>query len=194
NRGWTADVRSRIDAILADAPVVARSESVETPTMVRADKGSAIARMVELRAVEATFPFYGKLGLSGGQPYSHALLEDHGAIVGPELLGQLGVAVGDRLVIAGTPFTIRGVITQEPGRRIGAFSLGSRVIVDLDDLRHTGLLSFGSRANYQLMLKVDQGGVTRLTDRLRRDLRSDFVNTRSYASLEDDIGEDLTRA
>jgi putative ABC transport system permease protein len=194
NRAWTPDVRSRIDAILADAPVVARGESIETPTMVRAEKGSAIARMVELRAVEATFPFYGKLGLSGGQPYSHALLEDHGAIVGPELLGQLGVTVGDRVVIAGKPFTIRGVITQEPGRRIGAFSLGSRVIVDLGDLRQTGLLSFGSRANYQLMLKVDQSGVIRLTDRLRRELRSDFVSTRSYASLEDDIGEDLTRA
>ncbi len=194
NRAWPAGVRSRIDAILADAPVVARGESVETPTMVRAEKGSAVARMVELRAVEATFPFYGKLTLSGGQPYSHALLEGRGAIVGPELLGQLSVAVGDRLLIAGQPFTIRGVITQEPGRRIGAFSLGSRVIVDLGDLKQTGLLSFGSRANYQLLLKVDEGGVTRLTDRLRRDLRSDFVNTRSYAALEDDIGEDLTRA
>jgi putative ABC transport system permease protein len=194
NRAWTTDVRSRIDGILADAPVVARSESVETPTMVRAEKGSAVARMVELRAVEATFPFYGKLTLSNGQQYTHALLESRGAIVGPELLGQLGVTIGDRLLIAGQRFTIRGVITQEPGRRIGAFSFGSRVLVDLGDLRQTGLLSFGSRANYQLMLKVDERGVPRLTDRLRRDLRSDFVNTRSYASLEDDIGEDLTRA
>ena len=66
-------------------------------------------------------------------PYSHELLDDSGALVRPELLTQLGVAVGGRILIGGTPFTIRGVIAQEPGRSVGGFSLGSRVLVDLDD-------------------------------------------------------------
>ena len=35
--------------------------------------------------------------LQGGQPYSHALLADHGALVRPELLTALGVAVGDQI-------------------------------------------------------------------------------------------------
>jgi putative ABC transport system permease protein len=194
NRAWTPDVRQRIDRILADAPVVARSESVETPTMVRAEQGQAVARMVELRGVEAAFPFYGTLSLTGGRTYSHSLLEPRGAIVGPELLVQLRMAEGDRLIVGGQPFTIRGVIAQEPGRRIGAFSFGSRVIIDLAALRELGLLSLGSRANYQLLLKVQPDGVDRLTRRLRQDLRGNFVNARSYQSLEDDIGDDLSRA
>ena len=194
NRSWTPDVRTRIDAILAEAPVVARSESIETPTMVRAERGRAVARMVELRGVEAAFPFYGTLSLAGGRVFSHALLEQRGALIGPELLVQLGIAEGDPLIIGGQPFTIRGVIAQEPGRRIGAFSLGSRVIIDLVALREIGLLSYGSRANYQLLLKVQPDGVDRLTKRLRQDLRGDFVNARSYISLEDDIGDDLVRA
>ena len=41
----------------------------------------------------------------------------------PELLAQLGVAVGDRILIGGQPFTIRGVIAQEPGRRVGGVQL-----------------------------------------------------------------------
>ena len=53
-------------------------------------------------------------------------------LVRPELLAQLGIQVGDPLIIGGTPFTIRGVIAQEPGRRAGGFSFGSRVLVDLD--------------------------------------------------------------
>jgi putative ABC transport system permease protein len=194
NRAWTSDVRGRIEGILGEAPIVARTESIETPTMVRAERGSEVARMVELRAVEAAFPFYGRLTLAEGRPYSHSLLAGRGAIVGPELLTQLGVAVGDRLIIAGQPFTIQGVIVQEPGRRVGMFSFGSRVIVDLSDLRETGLLSFGSRASYQILLKVREDGVPRLTRRLRRELRGDFVSTRSYRSLEDDIGDDLIRA
>jgi putative ABC transport system permease protein len=194
NRPWTAQVRERIDGILADAPVVARTESIETPTMVRAEQGTAIARMVELRGVENRFPFYGSLTLADGRAYSHQLLANHGALVGPELLVQLGVAVGDRLLIGGQPFTIRGVIEKEPGRRVGAFSFGARVIVDLADLRSTSLLGFGSRAGYQILLKVEPNGVARLTSRLREALRDDFVGARSYLALEDDIGEDLQRA
>ncbi|HET7217285.1 MAG TPA: FtsX-like permease family protein [Vicinamibacterales bacterium] len=194
NRAWTPEVRGRVDAILAQAPIVARTESIETPTMVRAEGGAAVARMVELRAVEPAFPFYGTVAIAGGQPYSHALLEQHGALVGPELLVQLNVAVGDRLMIAGQPFTIRGVIEKEPGRRLGAFSLGPRVLIDREDLIASGLLTFGSRASYQLLLKVEPAGVQRLTDRLRNDLRGDFVGARSYLALEDDIGEDLQRA
>jgi len=194
NRGWTPPVRGRVDAILATAPVLARSESIETPTMVRAEQGSTVARMVELRGVEPTFPFYGTLTLANGARYSHRVLEGRGALVGPELLVQLGVAVGDRLLIGGQPFTIRGVIEKEPGRRIGAFSFGARVLVDLADLRTTGLLGFGSRASYQLLLKVDEGGVEPLARQLRDGLRDDFVSTRSFRALEGDIGEDLQRA
>ena len=93
--------------------------------MVRPERGAAVARMVELRGVEAAFPFYGTLvARRTARAYSHDLLEDDGALVRPELLAQLGVQVGDRLLIGGQPFTIRGVIDQEPGRRVGGFSLG----------------------------------------------------------------------
>ena len=187
-------MRAKVDAILADAPIVAETESIETPTMVRAEQGIAVARMVELRAVEAAVPVL-RHARAGRRPRLLArLLVGRGALVGPELLVQLGLRVGDRLMIGGQPFTIRGVIAQEPGRRIGAFRFGARVIVDLADLRQTGLLGFGSRASYQRLLKVREDGVDRLTTRLRRELRDNFVSARSYASLEDDIGEDLIRA
>jgi putative ABC transport system permease protein len=194
NRAWTPEVRGRIDAILSEAPILAETESIETPTMVRPEQGTAVARMVELRGIEAAFPFYGTLALADRAEYSHALLTGRGAIVGPELLVQLRMRVGERLMIGGQPFTIRGVIAQEPGRRIGAFSFGARVIIDLVDLRQAGLLGFGSRANYQRLLKVREDGVDRLTTRLRDELRGQFASARSYALLEDDIGDDLIRA
>jgi len=194
NRPWTAESREAVDKRLAAAPVLERTESVETTTMVRAEKGANVARMVELRAVETGFPFYGTLGLQSGRAYRHSVIENHGALVGPELLVQLGVAVGDRIVISGRPFEIRDVITQEPGRRVGAFTFGSRVIIDLKDLRETGLLTVGSRASNQILLRVRDDGVVPLTRRLREDLRDQFINARSYKALEDDIGEDLARA
>jgi putative ABC transport system permease protein len=174
--------------------VLGRSAAIETATMVRAENGAAVARMVELRGVESGFPFYGTLALQNGVPYSHDLLRNNGALVRPELLTQLGIAVGDRILIGGRPFTIRGVIDQEPGRSVGGFSLGSRVLVDLADLNASGLLSFGSRANYQILLKVREDGVESLTRDIRRGFRDRFVNARSYRSTEDQIGENLQRA
>lgn len=193
NRPWTPAVRARLDDRLALAPVLERIEAVEVATMVRPETGAA-ARMVELRGVEAGFPFYGEVVLQGGTPYSHDLLRGKGVLVRPELLTQLGVAVGDRLVIGGQPFTIRGAVAQEPGRRAGVFSFGSRVLVDLADLRGTGLLAFGSRVSNQILLRVREDAVQPLTRDIRRDFREHFVNARSYRSTEDRMGEDLVRA
>ncbi len=186
-----------IDAITREQQagrVAERADAVETSTMVRsADPASQAARMVELRAVQAPFPFYGVLTLKEGT-YSHALVEGHGALVRPELLAQLNVAVGDSIQIGSEAFQIRGVIVSEPGRRLGAFSLGSRVIIDYADLPSTGLLGFGSRATMQMLLKVPGPELDEMSDELREAFGNEFVNVRSYRRSEDQIGENLTRA
>jgi putative ABC transport system permease protein len=194
NRAWTDEVRTALDARISTSDVLERMEAIETATMVRPEEGAATARMVELRGVQPRFPFYGQVLLQDGRPYSHDLLRGRGALVRPELLTQLGTSVGQRLMIGGQPFTIRGVIAQEPGRRAGVFSFGSRVLVDYDDLRATGLLTFGSRASYQILLRVRDGAVDGLTRTLRQEFRDRFVQARSYRQTEDDIGEDLMRA
>lgn len=196
NRPWTEDTLKVINDRLAQAPVRARMDTIDVATLVRPAEGhgAAVARMVELRGVEAAFPFYGTVSLQDGQPYSHGLIANHGVLVRPELLSQLNLKVGDQLVIGGKPFTIRGVIAQEPGRRAGGFSFGSRALVDLTDLKGTGLLTFGSRANYRILLKVDDGGINALEKQLRADLTPRFAGATSYKSVEDDIGEDLARA
>ncbi len=192
NRPFTDDLTRTIDQRLGEARATSVS-SVEVGTMVRPVDRTGVARMVELRAVEEGFPFYGALKLEG-QPFHHGLLRNFGALVRPELLAQLGMTVGDRLMIGKHEFTVRGVIEAEPGRRLGAFSLGPRVFVDLADLRQTGLLGFGSRASYQRLLKVPNDQLDALVQRLRGDFRNSFARVRSYKATEDDIGEDFTRA
>ncbi len=193
SRDWTPAVRETIDRRLSAAGALGATDTIETPTMVR-PSGGTLVRMVELRAVEAAFPLYGTVGLDGGQPYSHALLAQQGALVRPELLTALGVRVGDGLVIGKATFTIRGVITREPGRRVGDFSLGPRVIVDLADLPATGLLTFGSRARRVLLVKVAERGVEPLVTALREDFKDEFVSARSYRAQDDEIGRDFDRA
>ena len=196
NREWTSAAREVIDRRLKEAGVAARTETLETPTMARpADSGRTVARMVELRAVGPEFPLYGTVGLQSGETYAHAILRNHGVLVRPELLVALSVRVGDALSIGQATFTIRGVITNEPGRRVGGFSLGPSVLIDFADLESAGLLRFGSRARRVLMVRMDdESRVPPLVNALRNDFKEEFVNARSFRATDDEIGRDFDRA
>jgi putative ABC transport system permease protein len=195
NRPWEPSATRILDRRLAAAGIEGRTESIETTTMVRpADDSSAITRMVELRGVEAAFPFYGQMQLEGGTRYSHALLEGHGALVRRELLTQLDLEVGDHIVIGQDPYQIRGVIETEPGSRLGAFSFGPRVLIDLAALKRSGLLAFGSRVRYEILLRVPEAQIDRLVGELEGDFRDQYVNVRTFRGRNESIDEDLERA
>jgi putative ABC transport system permease protein len=193
SRPWDENSRAIVERHLAAVGGTASTELVETATMVRpADMSKAVAKMVELQAVEPAYPFYGRVVLESGAPYRHDMLRDRGVLVRPELLAQLGLVNGDAIVIGNETFTIRGVLVAEPGRRTGFFTFGPRVLIDAADLPRTGLIGFGSRARYQRLVRLNDA--SRL-DGLTRDLRVAFSNTlvtvRSYRNNEDRVGEQL---
>jgi len=194
-RDWTDKARATIDRRLSDAGATARTETIETPTMVRPeDPNRVAARMVELKAIQPGFPLYGTLTLENGQPYSHSLLEHHGALVRPELLSALGLNVGDAIKIGTAAFVIRGVVANEPGRNLGAFSLGPRVFVDFDDMAGTGLLVFGSRARRVILARVPDETLDPMITALDQDFSEDYINSRSYRATDDAIGRDFDRS
>ena len=193
-------IRAAVERERTSGRVSIVSEAVELVTMVR-PTAIPTTRMVELRAVESTFPLYGTMTLQG-KAYSHELLRDHGVLVRPELLAQLNLREGDDLLIGTQAFHIRGVIQSEPGRNLGAFSLGSRVFIDFADLPSTGLLSFGSRASHQLLLQVPSPpplpgrrdpSVT-LAAELSKAFVNDFIGVRSYRQNEGRMNQNLSRA
>jgi putative ABC transport system permease protein len=194
NQALKPELTATIDRRLAEADATS-IQSIEMATMVRAaDRDDGRTRMVELRAVEPGFPFYGRMVLAGGQAFAPDLLANGGVLIRPELQAQLGVRVGDVLLIGTKRFDIRGLIEREPGRRLGAFSLGPRVFVSIADLQQTGLLAFGSRATYQRLVKAPDATLDGLVTALRADFSNEFARVRSYKATEDDIGEDFARA
>ena len=192
---WSEAARTAIDGILGAEPGLARTASIEMATMARpADETRGTARIVELRGVQAEFPFYGAFVLQGGAAWRHGLLAGGGALVRPELLTQLDVAVGDEILIGDGRFEVRGVLLREPGGRIGAFSFGPRVLVDYDDLLETGLLALGARAERQILIRVPEPRVDPLAASLREALVDEFVRVRSYRNTGDRIARNLSRA
>ena len=194
NRDWTPETLKTIDNRLETYGATERTETAETVTMVRPADGRPGTRIVELRAVQPAFPLYGELTLDGGPTYSHALLENHGALVRPELLTALNLRVGDRIMIGSAAFTIRGVIANEPGRRVGGFSIGPRVLVDFNDLASTGLVTLGSRIRRVLLVRMPDAQIEPLVQALHDDFKDEFVTARSYRGTDDEVGRDFDRA
>lgn len=194
DKPWTNEVRQVLEGRLSRLLFFQQTEIVDTTTMVRwVDDNSTGAKVVELRGVEAGFPFYGEFKLGNGQRYSFGLFKDYGALVGPELLHQIGIEVGEKITIGEIDFTIRGTILQEPGGQLGAFSFGPRVLVDRKALDDTELLSFGSRANYRILLKLDEAEIDTLVEHLSEDLDSELIRVASYRSTENRIERYLAR-
>ncbi len=71
--------------------------------------------------------------------------------------------------------------------------MGPEYLVSLDDLADTGLLAFGSRADYRILLRVAEPSVPALAGALLGRMGGQFVSVRTYRSTEDRVGDDLTR-
>lgn len=193
---WSDEVRGRIAARVAAVAGAESTETIDTVTMARLPAGAGDrTKVVEVRGVEPAFPFYGRFGLASGAAYSPALLRDRGALVGRELLPQLGVAVGDEILIGDDAFTIRDAIVTEPGRQLGGFSFGPRVLVSHEALAGTGLLGFGSRAERQILVRMpDEEAIEPTVRLLREDLQEAFVRLGSYRRTESRIERNFSRA
>jgi len=195
-RPWTAEARATLEDALAQVPVT-RTEVIETRTMAAPEQGQGAGKvkLVELRAVEAGFPFYGAIELEGGAAYSDALLANYGVLAPPEFLLEMGLKVGDSVRLGGRSFTIRGVVAKDRVQRAGqAFAFGPRLYLTLADLRSLGLLGFGSSATYQTFLKVDERDLDQLVTTLRARYASSTVTVRSWRTFEDRLGQNLVIA
>jgi putative ABC transport system permease protein len=192
---WNAEIRVTLERYYKSPLVDAHTETFETATMLRSiSDESAPPKMVELKAVQNQFPFYGEIVLAGGAKYSHDLIKGRGAVVKESLMGALNMKIGDLVRIGDLDFTIRGVLESEPGAGLNAFSFGPRVIVDYDDAIAAGLNKWGSRARYRALFKARDGAMDALVEGLQRDLRKQpHVAVRSFRMSQDRMSESLSQ-
>ena len=145
-----------VEALLAAEPGVELTRVAELVTVVAAPAGTAGAgrsRLVELKAVDGRFPFYGELALAPPRPLDE-LLAGRGAVAAPELLERLGLAVGDPIAVGGQLFTLTGTVVAEPDRLGSAFALGPRLFLSGASLAATGLAETGSRVRRALLVRL----------------------------------------
>ncbi len=163
------------DDYLADRPKIEQARLKEMVTVVAAPPSPegepGRSQVVELKAVEGGYPFYGELEIEPASDLSR-LLTDRSVVVAPDLPGRLGVARNGSILIGGVPFEIVGVVRREPDRGADAFTLGPRVLVSMAGLERAGLERFGSRISYRRLLKSPAGAGNEELAALAEELRA----------------------
>ncbi|HVG38986.1 MAG TPA: FtsX-like permease family protein, partial [Pyrinomonadaceae bacterium] len=194
-RPWQPETLQTIARVAAAPLVEARTETIESPTMIRpADESQDGAIMIELKGIESPFPLFGDFKLANNVPFDHSLLAGNGAIVAPLVLERLRLNVGDAVKIGTSTFQIRGVLEREPGASTG-FRLGPRVYVERAAVENAGLTGFGSRARRRLLFRTEPGRMETLVAALRGELKNTTgVGVRSYKESQDNLRDQFARA
>jgi putative ABC transport system permease protein len=112
------------------------------------------SQLVELKAVEPGYPFYGRFAVD--PPASEPFRDPEGVWVQEALLIRLGLRVGDRMKLGEAGFTIKGIIRREPDRAVGTFTLGPRVMLSQEGLARTKLVQTGSRITRRILFQTPE--------------------------------------
>lgn len=168
--------------------------------------GGQPSQIVELKAVESLYPFYGTLRLEPDRPLWELLQLQPagcpgqpcwGAVVQESLLIRMGLTVGQPLTIGQATFLITGVVRTEPDRMANAFSLGPRVLIAQDGLRATDLVKPGSRVRERYLLKTPAPTkIEPLLYELRSRLAAESARVSAYRDAQPQLKqflEQLTR-
>lgn len=125
-----------------------------------AHAGDGHSAVVEIKAVDAAYPLYGRVILEPDLPPAEALAERDGlfgAVAEPRLLERLGLRPGQELRLGHGRFRVTAMLRTEPDRGATLFNLGPRLLLSQAGLESTGLLQPGSVVSYSALVRLHPG-------------------------------------
>jgi len=113
--------------------------------------------LVELKAVDGSYPLYGRMVLEDGQDLAEALARKDGvwgAVADLSLLARLDIAVGDTLDLGRARIRINAVIETEPDKLAGGLEFGPRLMISDAAIADTGLVQPGSLVRWHYRVRL----------------------------------------
>jgi putative ABC transport system permease protein len=107
-----------------------------------------------IKVVDSGYPHYGTVKLLSGRDLQQ-VLQPGKIVVAQALLDRLGVTTGSYLHIGNAVLEISDVVLYESARPVAFFSFGPRIFVSSSDIDKLGLMGMGSRAEYEILLKIN---------------------------------------
>ncbi|HSR68472.1 MAG TPA: FtsX-like permease family protein [Acidobacteriota bacterium] len=129
-----------------------RSHQISTSTMAFFPKNGG-TRLVQLRALEGQFPYYGELETD--PPHAgRRFQQGRYALVDDGLMVQMDAQVGETVRLGNMQFEILGRLIDIPGEAPVAAMVGPRIYIPYGYMSETGLITLGSRARWRAFFKL----------------------------------------
>lgn len=183
-RAWLDSLRARG---AAEAHVTTFSSMALGGSLAGGGKGT---RLVQVRAMGPGAPFYGKIETSPPDKWKE-LQSGPYAIVDSALLIALDAKIGDTLSLGYARFAIIATLRNVPGDIGVASALGPRVYIPDKYLAATQLLTYGSRAEYETLVRLP---AAMDADALAKSHRQLFDSLQVRARSVADTERSLTRS
>jgi putative ABC transport system permease protein len=168
-----------------------RSRELSFASMILFPKSGA-TRLVQVRAMDAGYPFYGELETAPASAAS-AFRSVSGALVEGSLLQQFDGAVGDPIKLGATTFTVIGTLLKVPGETVAFGTIAPRVFISLADLEGTGLLREESLVRHRIYFKFAPGtDVPALVERIRPQLEEHGLSASTAEQRQENLGRAMT--
>ncbi len=170
-----------------------RSRTREFSSMLVFQSADDATRLVQVRAVESSFPFFGDFETAPADAPAALRAGKMVVILEETLLTQFGVKVGDPVKLGQAVFTIAGALKKVPGETSAISTFAPRAFIPFGALEATGLAERESITQHRVLVKLPPG---RDADRVERELRAKFPEQRlqvtTVAERKRNLGAALT--
>lgn len=124
-------------------------------SMIRFPKAEG-SRLVQVRAIEGHYPFYGEVETNPSESYRDFGTKA-GVYVENSLLLQFNAVVNDSVQLGNNSYPILGNVLSQPGQAAIAGAMAPSVFVPIAQLENSGLQQQGSRIEYHYYFKLPKG-------------------------------------
>jgi putative ABC transport system permease protein len=170
-----------------------QSRTREFSSMLVFQSANDATRLVQVRAVEANFPFFGEFEAVPADAPAELRTGKQVVILEETLLTQFGVKVGDPVKLGQTVFTIAGALKNVPGETAAISTFAPRAFIPFGTLEATGLADRESITRHRVLVKLPAG---RDAEMIEREMRVRFLGERlqysTVAERKRNLGAALT--
>lgn len=154
------------------------------------------SRLVQMKALEGNYPFYGVIETTPATA-AKSFLSGRDALVDKTLMLQFNAKAGDSINVGDLSFKIAGILDKAPGQTGISSSVAPIVYIPLKYLDKTGLVKTGSRINYKFYYKFNNPAILDKTIKeLQPKLEKDGLDLDTVAERKEQTGRsfrDLSR-
>ncbi len=147
------------------------AETNTFPSVVFAGDLSALAT---IKAVSGAYPLRGSVRVSdtlfGEQRVVDNTPARGKAWADGALLARIDADIGDRLTVGSLELEVTAVLTYRPDQSMGFASLAPSLLINIDDVAASGLVSEGSRVGYALLVAGSEDAVNRFDASIQPEL------------------------